>query len=132
MASQDIVDWLEGQLADRGIYPTELARMAGIDQGIISRVLNRERKPSAETLIAIARALRVPHDEVLRIAGVLPPEPGTDSIVEEGRELLKQMNEDTKRRALRLLRSELEAQEQEEKHREDVARTKRRRSTASG
>ncbi len=132
MQSTDFADWLENELASRDMRPYDLAKKSGVDHGVISRVLNRERKPSAETLIAIAQALRIPHDEVLRIAGILPPEPGTDPVVEEGRELLRQMNEDTRRRALRLLRSELDAQEEEETHREDAARNKRRRSATSG
>ena len=50
-----------------------LSRLMGKDQGVISRILSGERNASPETLEAIAHALRVPTELVLRAAGIYGP-----------------------------------------------------------
>lgn len=66
-------DWLTGQLQSRDISPAQLSRlMHKKDQGIVSRLLRGERKPSTETIDGIARALKLPPEEVFRAAGILP------------------------------------------------------------
>lgn len=58
--------------------PKTLADKAGLDPGIISRVLNRERMPSSDSLSSIARALDLPPETVFRAAGLLPELPSID------------------------------------------------------
>ena len=66
-------DWLVGQIQARDISPAQLSRlMHKKDQGIVSRLLRGERNPSTETIDAIARALKLPAEEVYRAAGILP------------------------------------------------------------
>lgn len=62
----DFPDWLQSELDKRGMKPAELARLARKDQGLISRILNRERKPSLDTLNAIGRALKLPANVVIQ------------------------------------------------------------------
>lgn len=59
--------------------PKTLADKAGLDPGIISRVLNRERMPSSDSLSSIARALDLPPETVFRAAGLLPPLASVDA-----------------------------------------------------
>jgi transcriptional regulator with XRE-family HTH domain len=72
MATVDFVNWLEVELRNRDWRPADLARKANLDKSVVSRILNSERRPEPETLIAIARALRLPPEQVFRVAGVLP------------------------------------------------------------
>jgi transcriptional regulator with XRE-family HTH domain len=79
--------WLEREMAERRMSPADLARATRKDQGVISRILSGERSPSPNTLSAIAHALRLPVETVLRAAGILPP-------VEDATELLEQIKAD--------------------------------------
>ena len=66
-------DWLVAELEKRSMSPAELARSSQKASAVISRILNGERSPAPETLEAIARALKLPPEEVFRAAGLLPP-----------------------------------------------------------
>ncbi len=96
--------------------PAELARKAGIDKGIISRILNRERRPSPESLEAIARALKLPSETVFRAAGLLPSKVKTDPLTEEGLYILQQLEGEDKEDALRYLRMRLQVAEERGKY----------------
>ena len=79
----DLADYLIEELKKRRMKPAELARLAGIDKGIISRALARKRRPSPESLVAIARGLKIPSETLFRIAGPLPLDTLTDRRVRE-------------------------------------------------
>ena len=96
--------------------PAGLARKAGIDKGIISRTLNRERKPAPESLEAIARALKLPPEAVFRAAGLLPSEVESDSLIEEGIHILQQLDGEDKEDAIRYLRMRLQIAEERGKY----------------
>jgi transcriptional regulator with XRE-family HTH domain len=80
MTNIDFAEWLGNTLSDRDIKPVELARLARIDPGVVSRILNAERKPNPKTLEAIAHALKLPTDLVFEKAGLLPPKIETSPI----------------------------------------------------
>lgn len=65
-------EWLQAELDHRGWNGNQLAVKAGLDRGIISRALNRERMPSPESLQSIAHALGYPAETVYRASGLLP------------------------------------------------------------
>lgn len=71
-------EWLQDMLTEKQMKPKTLADKAGLDPGIISRVLNRERMPSSDSLSSIARALDLPPETVFRAAGLLPELPSID------------------------------------------------------
>ena len=112
MATIDFSDWLFEELIKRGIKPAELARKAGLDKGIISRILNRERRPEPETLTSIARALRLPPEQIFRVAGLLPIDPKSDPLIEEGIHILRQLKGEDKEEAIRQLRLRVQVAEQ--------------------
>lgn len=66
-------EWLTKILADKDIKPVELARLAKIDPGVVTRILKAERDAKPKTLEAIAHALKLPVDLVYEKAGILPP-----------------------------------------------------------
>jgi len=83
------VQWVLTELDDRGWSQRELARRAGISAAAVNQILTEQRQPTAEFSIAIARALRVPPEAVLRRAGHLPPVPDNGH-QDEGTEFLIQ------------------------------------------
>ena len=65
-------DWLMVQLRDRGWDQAELVRRSGMSSGTISRIITGSRKPGTDATKGIARALKMPVEEVMRKAGLLP------------------------------------------------------------
>ena len=64
MTTNDFAQWLEKALITNNLTASELARRAGVDKGVISRLINKERAPSPETLSSIAAALKLPPEIV--------------------------------------------------------------------
>ena len=60
-----------------------MAKRARISDGAISRIMSGSRNAGEETIKAIARALKLPPEQVFRAAGLLPPKPDDDPWVEE-------------------------------------------------
>ena len=79
----DFVDWLNGELIKKDWNPAMLAKKGGLDSGVLSRILNRERNPGTSSLTSIAEALGYPPEFVFRMAGILPPEKEKDPSDEE-------------------------------------------------
>lgn len=72
MAMDHFSEWLREQLKIRGWDQAELARRSGITPGQISRIITAMRQPGPDAVNGIATALRVPAEEVMRRAGLLP------------------------------------------------------------
>jgi transcriptional regulator with XRE-family HTH domain len=72
--TQDFPTWLEERLKEQGITQSELARRAGVTRGAINGILQGVRGPGVELSKGIAKALSLPPEQVLRAAGLLPPE----------------------------------------------------------
>jgi transcriptional regulator with XRE-family HTH domain len=71
----ELTPWLIRELDTRGWSQRELGRRAGISQTTVSQVLSYQRQPTWDFCASIARAFRVPEDEVFRLAGLKPPLP---------------------------------------------------------
>ena len=66
--------WVHAEIDKRGWRASDLARAANVSKGTISDILNERRRPGLDVCVAIARALKYPPEDVLRIAGLLPPD----------------------------------------------------------
>ena len=67
----DFGDWLKEEMDRQGLGTRELARLSGLGTGTVPRVLNGTRKPGPDFCRNVARALRIPEEEVFRRAGLL-------------------------------------------------------------
>ena len=67
-------DWLVDELGKRGWSYNEMGRRSGLTHAIVSMVINGKTNPGTSFCTAIATALGIPHVEVFRRAGLLPPE----------------------------------------------------------
>ena len=73
-----MTSWLASEIKRRGWSIRELARRAGVSHTTAADVLSKQRDPTADFCLGIARALNMPPEEVLRRAGILPPLPAPE------------------------------------------------------
>jgi len=85
MGNIDFVEWLNKEIEQRFWRPADLAKAANLYPSTIAKVLARDRQPGPEVCLAIAKALKMPPEEVFRQANLLPPLPENAT--------LKQINE---------------------------------------
>lgn len=86
--------WLVETLEVREITQSDLARMSGLSRGTISNIISGSRGRGPDSLRAIAKALRLPPEQIYRAAGILPQVPDvdeeTEKIVYEAQDLTNQ------------------------------------------
>lgn len=73
------MEWLQKEIESRGISQRELARMAGLGNATVARILNETRNPGIDFCQAIAYALRMPVEDVLRQAGIIESIPENEA-----------------------------------------------------
>lgn len=64
-------EWLKQEIEKRGWTQNELARIAGTTSAQVSRVMTESRNPGPEFCQQIARALKLPEEEIFLRAGLL-------------------------------------------------------------
>lgn len=75
-------EWLAAELQTRKMSQVELAKKSGVTPAQISRILSGQRGAESKTLYSIAVALKVPPEEVYRVAGIWnEKEPPEDSLL---------------------------------------------------
>lgn len=104
-------NWLQQEMKKRGWSQADLAREAGLSRGAVGNVLRQEREPGKGFLIGIAQALRLPPEEVFRIAGILPDTNEDDSYAKEAAHLVGLLPEEKKQIAVDYIRFLLEMEE---------------------
>lgn len=104
-------NWLEAQMRRRGWSAAELSRRSRLPKATVSRILNRKRAAGERAIKALARGLELPPEMVFRAAGVLPGEPKSDPLTEEGLHILHKLDGEDRVDALRYLRMRLEVSE---------------------
>ena len=76
-------EWLQSEIDKRGWSQSDCARAADLNRAVINKLLNGKCKPQPTTLLAIARAFRMPAETAYRAAGLLPPSPDLDDSTAE-------------------------------------------------
>jgi transcriptional regulator with XRE-family HTH domain len=66
-------EWLQAEMNKRGWSQSDCARAADLNRAVINKLLNGKCRPQPNTLIAIARAFKIPVETAYRAAGLLPP-----------------------------------------------------------
>lgn len=85
--------WLLQEIESRGWNQAELHRKSGLSRTVISDVLSNKVSPGYEFCIAVGKALHVPGDHIMRIAGLLPPIPEQTQQIEQLVYLFERLNE---------------------------------------
>jgi len=75
MENKEFVDWLNGNLEERGWLAAELARRSGVSQSQISLVTSGQRNPGPEFCRDVALAFGEDPTHIFRMVGYLPAAP---------------------------------------------------------
>lgn len=76
-------EWLQSEIEKRGWSQSDCARAADLNRAVINKLLNGKCRPQPTTLIAIAKAFKIPVETAYRAAGLLPPSNDPDDITTE-------------------------------------------------
>jgi transcriptional regulator with XRE-family HTH domain len=96
--------WLQLQRFERQITQSKLAELAHLDRSVINKIeSNLTTEPSAETLKAIAHALKIPPESIFRAAGYLPENTELSTDQERLLYLFNNLTPEQQRYALKLL-----------------------------
>jgi len=104
MDSLEFANWLEGEIKKREWKPADLARVAKINAGTLSNILNGLRGAGPDFCTSIADALGLPPEFVFRKAGLLPPKPEVDPVGQELLHHLDDLGEGDRQRILTIVR----------------------------
>jgi transcriptional regulator with XRE-family HTH domain len=107
MTKIDFSEWLRKQLSDYRWTQADLAAKSGVSPAQIARVLSGERGLGMQSLSAIAKAMKIPPDEVFIAAGWLPPKPLITAQKERLLFLFDQLPENEKEDMLDYLQTKL-------------------------
>lgn len=93
--------WLQAAIREKEWSISELARRSWISQSHLSNIFSGNRKASAATLAALAKALGLPAELVFAKAGLLSPAKGAlDELESEWQHIFSQAATDKERREL--------------------------------
>lgn len=95
--------WLLQEIESRGWNQAELHRKSGLSRTVISDVLSNKVSPGYEFCIAVGKALHVPGDHIMRIAGLLPPIPEQTQQIEQLVYLFERLNEKDRQTVLDMM-----------------------------
>jgi len=91
-------DWLMEKLNEKNWSQADLARAAGRSRAVISKyVVGNFKNPEPAVLVDIAKALKLPPEDIFRKAGVLPSQKNGSPTIEEANYLLQQLSEEDQR-----------------------------------
>lgn len=107
-------DWLTTQLRQRDMTQAELARLAGINRGTLSNIINGHKQIGKDSLISISNALHLPIDVVARAAEGKPP--ALDEWSEQMNHKISQLTGARREMAERLLNTLLDEQDREQRN----------------
>jgi hypothetical protein len=93
MSRTNFPEWLEAQLAKRGMLPFHLAKKAGVGASTIQNLLSGERHLGPDVACAIAKSLELPQVTVFLAASLMTEAPlfdgrALDAQITEGLEVL--------------------------------------------
>ena len=108
-------DWLNTHMQLDNLGTRETARRAGISHPLISDILNGG-KPSLETCSVLAELFKTPPEEVLRMAGLLPPKAQKDVIKERADYLMQRLSPEKQQQAVEFLEFLVKQEEKGEQH----------------
>ena len=105
--SNTFADWLLGEIRERNMSQSDLARASGVTRAAISDVVNGRRMPGKVLLNGVARALSIPPEQVFRVAGILPPSDGVDDEIERIIHEANKLNAQDKAEVLAFIRMKI-------------------------
>jgi transcriptional regulator with XRE-family HTH domain len=104
--SDNLATYLNAEMDRRGWSLRQMARRAVISHTTVVKMANGVGHPEVETCQALARALEVPVEDILRMAGILPSAPPPNQVRERVRVVYEVNGDDLVLRLWRALSPE--------------------------
>jgi transcriptional regulator with XRE-family HTH domain len=104
-------DWLLKELKKRELSQSDLSKISGLSRGTLSNLINGTRGIGPDSLLAIAKALKLPPAQVFEAAGILPTKGDTDPWVEKMSHILEMLNPQNREMAERLIETMVEQEQ---------------------
>jgi transcriptional regulator with XRE-family HTH domain len=105
-------EWLQQEIDLRGWSWNKLSVEAGLSSGTIYNIRDGVRGVGEDSLKSIAKALKLPPDQIFRRAGVLPPTKiDDDPLTEEAEYLISELSHELREQAINYIRYLYEQQE---------------------
>ncbi len=106
----EFFNWLDVRMKDLDLSDSELANKAGISHSVISKARHQIQGIGWDAAVAIANAINMPPEIVLRKVELLPPATSqrTSPVVDEMVNLFSNLGEDDQEELLQLARLKLE------------------------
>jgi len=82
----------------------ELSRRSGVSRGAISNIIKKRRLPSPESCVNFAKALNIPPETVLRMAGYLPEVDADSATTRKILEYARRLPESDRKEILNFMR----------------------------
>ena len=99
--------WLQQEREKRGLSQSTLARLAGLNRAVINKIENDLVKPKPETLIAIAKGLKIPRTIIFQVVGWLE-EQNSDGRLAEAEYVLSKLEGDDVDEIIQIAKLKLE------------------------
>lgn len=95
---ESLAEWLVTKLVAQGWSRSEAARRGEISPSMLDKVINGHANAGPEFCRGIARAFKLPPEEVFRRAGLLPSEPEESQSERELLHIFRELPEDERER----------------------------------
>jgi transcriptional regulator with XRE-family HTH domain len=116
MADWDrLIEYILEYLDRQNLSQAELARRADISPSQLSKILNRTSAPGREACEGLAHALKLPPDQVMQMAGLLPKRDARSTLIDRIVHLVEQMPPEEQERFVSLAEWTVEQQERKAK-----------------
>jgi transcriptional regulator with XRE-family HTH domain len=109
--------WLSEELKRQNMNQADLAKRANVSRAAISNLIKEKRFPGADLLMAIAKAFKLPPEQVFRRAGLFPPATPLQEMEEELAQIVKLLEDDERDGLVRYARLRLQVQDEKPKYR---------------
>jgi transcriptional regulator with XRE-family HTH domain len=109
-------EWLQAEMDKRDWSQSDCARAADLNRAVINKLLNGKCKPQPSTLVAIARAFKIPVETAYRAAGLLPPSHDHDDTIEQLMYIFNSIQSPQRRSTAIMLLKALVTEEENERH----------------
>ncbi len=102
--------WMQREREKQGLSQSALAKLSGINRAIVNKLENNlVQQPKPETLIAIAKGLKIPRSTIFREIGWLD-EPNDGANLAEAGHILSMLPDDDLDEIIQIARLKLERQ----------------------
>ncbi len=105
--ADQLADWLSSRIREQGWSLREAARRSGLSPTLVSDVVAGRVSPGFDFCVAMARALDLPAEDLLRRAGLLPEPPGFSPLAGEILELFAKLSAEDQQELIEIARLKL-------------------------